>query len=108
MHIFENGPHGVGLALGDPALSAWPVLLTNWLRGRGLLTNPRNRLITSTPDCPTSNCQAKPFEQWGWKPSRELVGAGFTPLVKQLLWEVGQIASWPSCRLIHYPPPATA
>lgn len=36
LHIFENGPHGVGLALGDPALSAWPVLLTNWLRGRGL------------------------------------------------------------------------
>ena len=38
MHIFENGPHGVGLALGDPALGQWPVLLTNWLRGRGLLT----------------------------------------------------------------------
>ncbi|HEU4893298.1 MAG TPA: alpha/beta hydrolase, partial [Vicinamibacterales bacterium] len=38
MHIFENGPHGVGLALGDPALGAWPVLLTNWLRARGLLT----------------------------------------------------------------------
>jgi acetyl esterase/lipase len=36
LHIFENGPHGVGLALGDPALSAWPTLLTNWLRGRGL------------------------------------------------------------------------
>jgi acetyl esterase/lipase len=36
LHIFENGPHGVGLALGDPSLSAWPVLLTNWLRGRGL------------------------------------------------------------------------
>jgi acetyl esterase/lipase len=35
LHIFENGPHGVGLALGDPSLSAWPVLLTNWLRGRG-------------------------------------------------------------------------
>ena len=40
MHIFEKGPHGVGLALGDPALSAWPTLLTNWLRGRGLLTTP--------------------------------------------------------------------
>jgi acetyl esterase/lipase len=40
LHIFENGPHGVGLALGDPALSAWPVLLTNWLRGRGLLARP--------------------------------------------------------------------
>ena len=38
MHVFENGPHGVGLALGDPALSAWPALLANWLRGRGLLT----------------------------------------------------------------------
>lgn len=37
MHIFEHGPHGVGLALGDPALGAWPALLTNWLRGRGLL-----------------------------------------------------------------------
>ena len=40
MHLFENGPHGVGLALGDPALSAWPTLLANWLRGRGLLTRP--------------------------------------------------------------------
>lgn len=38
MHIFESGPHGVGLALGDPALAAWPTLLTNWMRGRGLLT----------------------------------------------------------------------
>jgi len=40
MHIFENGPHGVGLALNDPALSAWPTLLMNWLRARGLLTAP--------------------------------------------------------------------
>ena len=37
MHIFENGPHGVGLDLADPALGLWPTLLTNWLRGRGLL-----------------------------------------------------------------------
>ena len=37
MHIFENGPHGVGLALADPALSAWPTLLATWLRARGLL-----------------------------------------------------------------------
>jgi acetyl esterase/lipase len=40
MHLFENGPHGVGLALGDPALSAWPTLLANWMRARGLLTKP--------------------------------------------------------------------
>jgi acetyl esterase/lipase len=38
MHIFQNGPHGVGLDLGDPALGQWPTLLANWLRGRGLLT----------------------------------------------------------------------
>jgi acetyl esterase/lipase len=37
LHVFENGPHGVGLALDDPALGVWPTLLTNWLRGRGLL-----------------------------------------------------------------------
>ncbi len=38
LHIFENGPHGVGLALNDPALSAWPTLLATWMRGRGLVT----------------------------------------------------------------------
>jgi acetyl esterase/lipase len=37
MHIFEKGPHGVGLDLKDPALGEWPTLLANWLRGRGLL-----------------------------------------------------------------------
>jgi dipeptidyl aminopeptidase/acylaminoacyl peptidase len=42
MHLFENGPHGVGMALSDPALSAWPSLLMNWLRVRGLLTRPSN------------------------------------------------------------------
>jgi acetyl esterase/lipase len=40
MHIFENGAHGLGLSLEDPALSLWPTLLTNWMRGRGLLTRP--------------------------------------------------------------------
>ena len=40
MHIFANGPHGVGLALGDAALSQWPNLLAAWMRGRGLLTPP--------------------------------------------------------------------
>lgn len=39
MHVFEHGPHGVGLALGDPALGKWPELLGNWLRGRGLLAS---------------------------------------------------------------------
>jgi acetyl esterase/lipase len=42
MHVFEKGPHGVGLDLGDPTLSEWPVLLANWLRERGLLTKPND------------------------------------------------------------------
>ncbi len=37
LHIFQNGPHGVGLASTDATLSAWPALLANWLRERGLL-----------------------------------------------------------------------
>jgi acetyl esterase/lipase len=37
IHIFQNGPHGLGLALDDPAIGQWPGLLLNWLRTRGLL-----------------------------------------------------------------------
>jgi acetyl esterase/lipase len=37
MHIFEKGPHGVGLANDDEALSEWSTLLANWLRGRGIV-----------------------------------------------------------------------
>jgi acetyl esterase/lipase len=40
MHLFESGPHGVGMALNDPSLSQWPELLMTWLRTRGLLTRP--------------------------------------------------------------------
>ena len=36
LHIFQKGPHGVGLDLGDPALGEWPKLLLNWLRGLGI------------------------------------------------------------------------
>jgi acetyl esterase/lipase len=37
LHIFEKGPHGVGLAARDPVLSRWPGLLEAWMKGRGLL-----------------------------------------------------------------------
>jgi len=37
MHIYEHGPHGVGLAPTDEALSSWPARLADWLRVRGLL-----------------------------------------------------------------------
>jgi acetyl esterase/lipase len=37
LHIYEHGPHGVGLAPYDATLSSWPARLADWLRGRGLL-----------------------------------------------------------------------
>jgi acetyl esterase/lipase len=37
MHVFEKGPHGVGLAMDDPALSEWSKLLTNWLRVHAII-----------------------------------------------------------------------
>jgi len=37
LHIYERGPHGVGLAPTDEALSSWPARLADWLRIHGLL-----------------------------------------------------------------------
>lgn len=37
LHIYEQGPHGVGLASTNATLSSWPGRLADWLRGRGLL-----------------------------------------------------------------------
>lgn len=41
LHIFAEGPHGVGLDLSDPALGEWTKLLSNWLASRGLLSAPK-------------------------------------------------------------------
>jgi acetyl esterase/lipase len=38
LHIYERGPHGVGLAPADPVLSTWPARLADWLRIHGWLT----------------------------------------------------------------------
>jgi acetyl esterase/lipase len=37
IHVFAKGQHGLGLALGNPALSVWPTLMANWLREQGML-----------------------------------------------------------------------
>jgi len=37
MHIFQKGPHGVGLGMDDFALGEWPRLMANWLRVNGFL-----------------------------------------------------------------------
>jgi len=36
LHIYERGPHGVGLASADPVLASWPARLEDWLKLRGL------------------------------------------------------------------------
>jgi acetyl esterase/lipase len=35
MHLYEKGPHGVGLAENDPVLSTWPARCAAWLAGKG-------------------------------------------------------------------------
>lgn len=36
LHVYEKGPHGVGLNR-DPATATWPGLCADWMRNRGLL-----------------------------------------------------------------------
>lgn len=40
MHIYQNGPHGVGLARDVPATSTWSDRLRDWLHVRGLAVPP--------------------------------------------------------------------
>jgi len=37
MHIFKDGPHGVGMPMNDTVLSEWPKVLANWLRASKFL-----------------------------------------------------------------------
>lgn len=37
LHIYQNGPHGVGLAPKDPVLSTWPARLKDWMMVRNLI-----------------------------------------------------------------------
>jgi acetyl esterase/lipase len=38
LHIYQRGPHGVGLAPRDQILSTWKDRLQAWMKGNGLLT----------------------------------------------------------------------
>jgi acetyl esterase/lipase len=42
MHIYEQGPHGFGLAPGDPILSNWPDRCADWLRVHGFIPKKSN------------------------------------------------------------------
>lgn len=43
MHIYADGPHGVGLAPDHPVLSNWPEQLRLWMGSLGLLARPQVR-----------------------------------------------------------------
>ena len=40
IHVYERGPHGVGLAPNDPVLSTWTARLADWLKIHGWLSRP--------------------------------------------------------------------
>ena len=45
LHIYGFGEHGTGIAPGDPDFREWPVLLANWLRRSGFLTDGKRRAV---------------------------------------------------------------
>lgn len=46
MHVYQHGPHGVGLMHGDPILSTWSKHLTAWLRNNAILGPTARAAIT--------------------------------------------------------------
>lgn len=48
LHIYQHGPHGVGLAPGDPALNTWKDRVTDWLRQNCLLADGERASVTGT------------------------------------------------------------
>ncbi|MBC7965870.1 MAG: alpha/beta hydrolase [Fuerstia sp.] len=45
LHVYQHGPHGVGLANEHPALSQWIVTAGTWLRQNGLLVSGTRQAI---------------------------------------------------------------
>ena len=37
LHVYQTGPHGVGLAAKDPVVSTWTARLEDWLKNRRLI-----------------------------------------------------------------------
>lgn len=60
MHIFALGPHGTGLAPGDPQLGQWPELLLGWMQRQGFLTDTERVEVSGLV-----TLDEKPL-YWGW------------------------------------------
>lgn len=48
LHIFQQGPHGVGLAFEHPALEQWITLAGTWLRQNALLVGEKRTDVRGT------------------------------------------------------------
>ena len=48
MHIYQDGPHGVGMAPADPAVFGWKDRLLDWLRASGFLSGTSRAEVTGT------------------------------------------------------------
>ena len=48
LHVYQNGPHGVGLAPGDPVVSTWADRLKDWLQTNNFLSNAERAEVSGT------------------------------------------------------------
>lgn len=61
LHIYGGwGPHGLGLAPGEPGVSTWPDLMATWMKRKGFLTNKKRVAVSGT-----ATIQGKPVHR-GW------------------------------------------
>ncbi len=48
LHIYQQGPHGAGLGVGDPVLSTWKERLADWLKTNSLLARVERAAVSGT------------------------------------------------------------
>ena len=48
LHVYQDGPHGVGLAPADPAVFGWKDRLKDWMLGSGFLTATKRAAVTGS------------------------------------------------------------
>ncbi len=48
LHIYQNGPHGVGLGIADPVLFTWKERLADWLQTNSFLASVQRAEVTGT------------------------------------------------------------
>ncbi|MFG0297581.1 MAG: alpha/beta hydrolase [Maioricimonas sp. JB045] len=46
LHAYQNGPHGVGLGIGDPVLYSWKDRLQDWMQTSGFLTDVERAAVS--------------------------------------------------------------